>query len=506
MANESTFAALPVRQRGTLEIIDTAMKLYRRYFGVLMGWSALVAVLFLLTFAFSFGTAPFLVYPLIPASGCCAVAAAVRGQPIAFNQVWDFAKPRFGALLLITFLSSLLMSVAFGVVFLVAMLIAVGGAWMFSAINAPTEFTAIAALIGTIAALIVGSVLSVLAYAWLGLVPIIACLEDDKRSAAALGRAWDLMKGSWLRVLGLATLLSIAITAVMGIVGGTIAFVGDGMGAFVDNASDSLLLGLGLTFSGFFGLFFLFWNPIQTLVLAVLYLDLRVRKEALDLEWSSYTSAPHLETQTPDLAAVELAAAPTDIPPAPELSPASMSGFAPTVAPESQAIRPPHPAPTSPTAATSPTPRPPAPIQSTMEKPSPVAAVAPTPTEFAPNPIQIEANPIQIEANPIQIEANPIQIEANPIQIEANRIQIEANPIQIDPNLTGVAPATTPATVAQNSSELPKETSSFSAAPSNLVSPPAHDAFDFSSSFSAGEAAPFSADDGDEKRDTKASD
>ena len=293
MTPETPFPALPVRQRGTLEIIDTAMKLYRRYFGVLMGWSALVSALYLVAFSVPFGA--FLIYPLIAGSCCCCIAAAVRGQRVAFGQVWEFTKPRYGALLLILLLSSLLMGVAFGAIFLVSMLITLAGTWALSAMNAPTEVGIIVGGLGFILALGVGSVLSVMAYAWVGLVPIIACLEDDKRSAAALGRAWELMKGSWGRVLGLSTLLTIAVAAVMGIVIGSISLFGAGFDAFSSNAPESAILGMMVSFAGFFGLFFLFWNPIQTLILAVLYLDLRVRKEALDLEWNSYSTAPPIE-------------------------------------------------------------------------------------------------------------------------------------------------------------------------------------------------------------------
>ena len=183
------------------------------------------------------------------------------------------------------------MSVASGAASMIFGAVSLAGTWLFSAINAPTEVTVVVAIIGTIIGTVLSSIFSVFAYAWLGLVPIIACLEDDKRSTAALGRAWELMKGSWGRVLGLATLLSIAVIAVMGIVGGSLALFGSGISAFVDDP-ESAIWGALLTFGGFFGLFLLFWNPIQTLVLAVLYLDLRVRKEALDLEWSSYASAP----------------------------------------------------------------------------------------------------------------------------------------------------------------------------------------------------------------------
>ena len=384
MATETSFAALPVRQRGTLEIIDTAMKLYRRYFGVLMGWSALVAVMTLLSSMVPFGA--FLVYPLIAGSGCCAIAAAVRGQTIGFSQVWDFTKPRYGALMLLTFLSTLLMGVAVGVVFIAAMIIALAGVWLMSLVSAPDAITGIVGVIGVIVAMIVGSVLSVFAYAWLGLVPIIACLEDDKRSTAAMGRAWELMKGSWARVLGLSTLLSIAVLAIMGIVGGSMALYGQGMGLFTDDISESAILGLGLTFSAFIGLFFLFWNPIQTLVLAVLYLDLRVRKEALDLEWSSYASAPPQDNAS-ELGAVDIATHSLN-PSDPEFSPASMSGYEPGSL--GQSVRPPHPA-TAPDIQ-SPTPpqmRPPAPPTSAFA-PEPAPAISST--EDKSNSIDVPAN------------------------------------------------------------------------------------------------------------------
>ena len=282
----SPLPALPVRQRGTLEIVDTALKLYRRYFGVLMAWSALVAVVMLIPYVAIFA------YPLGVGSCACCIAAAVRGQRITFGQVWDFTKPRYGALLSLTLLSFLLMGVAFSVIYLASALLTVAGAWLLSAINAPTVVSVGAGIIGVLLALIIGSVASVMAYAWLGLVPIIVCLEDNMRGIGALGRAWELMKGSWGRVLGLSTLLTLAITAVMAIVGGLLGLFGAGLNVFSSDAPESAFIALGLSVFGFFALFFLFWNPIQNLILAVLYLDLRVRKEALDLEWSSYNSTP----------------------------------------------------------------------------------------------------------------------------------------------------------------------------------------------------------------------
>ena len=290
MTSETPLPALPVRQRGTLEIVDTALKLYRRYFGVLMAWSALVAVILLVGSIVSFGV--LFAYPLGVGSCACCIAAAVRGQRMTFGQVWDFTKPRYGALLLLTGLSFLILMVAFFVIFLLSMLLTVAGAWLLNRMGVPDVVSAIVGIIGSLIAMVVGSILSVMAFAWLGLVPIIVCLEDNNRGVSALGRSWDLMKGSWVRVLGLSTLLTIAVMVVMGIVGGALGLFGASINAFNGQPSESALIGLALGFTAFFSLFFLFWNPIQTLILSVLYLDLRVRKEALDLEWSSYASAP----------------------------------------------------------------------------------------------------------------------------------------------------------------------------------------------------------------------
>ena len=288
MTSETSFAPLPVRRRGTIEVIDTALKLYRRYFGVLMGWSVLVGLVSLLGSYVPF--VGLLMFPLVYGSCACAVAAAVRGQRITFGQVWDFTKPRYGALILLVILSGIMLFLAVLALGLGGLLISVMTIAGLSALSAPDAVLTTLGIIGFVAALVLGSVISVLAYAWLGLVPLVACLEDDKRGAAAMGRAWELMKGSWLRVLGLSTLLTVAILAVMSAVAVTLALTGQGFSAYIENPDS--LLGLSLAFNGTLTLFLVFWNPIQSLILSVLYLDLRVRKEALDLEWTSYTSVP----------------------------------------------------------------------------------------------------------------------------------------------------------------------------------------------------------------------
>lgn len=375
MTPETQFAPLPVRQRGTLEIIDTALKLYRRYFGVLMAWSAIVAASYLLG-ALAF--ASFLAMPLIYGASACAVAAAVRGQRITFGQVWDFTKPRYGALLLLFLLTGLLLGAAVMAIFFVSTMATVAGVWLLSSVNAPDSLSVIFGVIGGVIFTVVTSVLSVMAYAWLQMVPIIACLEDDKRGTPAMGRAWELMKGSWTRVLGLSTLLTVAVLAVLAMVGAGLALFGQGFGALLDSPSESAILGLMLTFSAFWMVFMLFWNPIQTLIIAVLYLDLRVRKEALDLEWTSYNSAPPAPASVPAVAPdVSLNAA--------HLSPSALNSSPAAFAVENSPPRPPTPA-TVASVEAAPAQRPPAPI-------STESAVAPPSFSPAPPPVVSPAPP-----------------------------------------------------------------------------------------------------------------
>ena len=330
MLSETQFAALPVRQRGTIEIIDTALKLFRRYFGVLMAWSAIIAVAGLLG---SLAFASILTWPLIYGAAACCIAAAVRGQSITFGQVWDFTKPRYGALLLLLLLTGLLLFAGIMAAMFVAGIIMFGAFYLLQLVDVPVLSAALG-VVGVVLAMVVGSVASVLAYAWLSMVPIIACLEDDKRGAAAMGRAWELIKGSWLRVMGLSALLTIAVVAVMGMVFAALGLFGQGLDVLLEGPTTGLL-----TASAALSLFFLFWNPIQTLIIAVLYLDLRVRKEALDLEWTSYASAP------PPAPANNEAALPADPNGAnAEMQPLSTSVFAGAQpAPHIETPRPPSP-------------------------------------------------------------------------------------------------------------------------------------------------------------------
>ncbi len=283
----SALPALPVRRRETLEILDTALKLYRRYFWVLIGWSALISGLALVPIL---NWVSFFAAPLLYGAVSCCVAAAVRGQNVKFSQCWAFSKPRYGPLLGTLLLSYLILFAVMMALGLAAVLVGLLGAWALS--NAPQPVQIVGMIVGFLLALTVFSVLGVVAFGWTNMVPIVVCLEDDKRSTAAIGRAFDLLKGNWRRVFGLSLILGLAAIMVFVIVSVVFALFGLGrLSGLADPTSDAFL-GLVTTFTVFIGLFSLAWYPAQTLIIAVLYLDLRVRREALDLEWTAYASTP----------------------------------------------------------------------------------------------------------------------------------------------------------------------------------------------------------------------
>jgi hypothetical protein len=281
--------ALPVRRRETLEIFDTALKLFRRYAWVLLGWSALSSVLALVPI-FSF--LAFLTMPLLEGAASCCVAAAVRGQKVTFGQCWSFTKPRYGAMLGVIVLTWIIFTCVFVAFYIAGALLVVVFALVLS--NVPQPVQIVGGVIGFVLAFVGFSCLGVVAFGWAKMVPIIACLEDDKRGTAAMGRALDLLKGNWRRVFSMSLIIGLAGIAVLGIVGGIFMLLGSAQWSelFSGNPSDSAVWALIFTFGGFAAVFAFLWNPAHSLIIAVLYLDLRVRREALDLEWTAYASAP----------------------------------------------------------------------------------------------------------------------------------------------------------------------------------------------------------------------
>ncbi len=323
---------MPLRARGVLETLDLTIKVFRRYFKVLLAWSALsigvcaIVGLFgavsagrsLMSSASGFpfsgisGTVmaslmlsslgasalAFFCYPLMVGASACCVAGAVRGQNIKFAQCWSFSRPRYWSMLGQTFLAFLVMWLgAIGVAIAFGLVIALG---VFTLSALPGFMAGLVGIIGAIFLYAAFFVMMMLAAMWLVLVPVVVCMEENNRNSNALGRALSLLRGNWRRAAGLMLLVWVAFILVGLIFQAPLALLGSSAGR-----SGSLLVG------GSFLLQMLFWlagAPFYTLLVSLFYIDARVRNEALDLEWSSHVGTPHNASDGTTNAALNTAA------------------------------------------------------------------------------------------------------------------------------------------------------------------------------------------------------
>ena len=311
---------MPLRARGVLETLDLTIKVFRRYFKVLMAWSALsigVCALVGLFGAASAGSTffdssnpypysgfnttvwaslmlsslgasalAFFCYPLMVGASACCVAGAVRGQNIKFAQCWSFSRPRYWSMLGQTFLAFLVMWIAFiGAAIAFGLVIALG---IFVVSSLPGFAAGFIAIIGGIILYAGFFVVMMLAGLWLVLVPVVVCMEENNRNSNALGRAMSLLRGNWRRAAGLMLLVWIGFILIGLIFQAPLALLETPQGG-----TGGLLMG------GSFLAQMVFWlagMPFYTLLISLFYIDARVRNEALDLEWSSHVGTPHVGT------------------------------------------------------------------------------------------------------------------------------------------------------------------------------------------------------------------
>lgn len=288
-----TFSPFPLRARGLLEIFDASIKLYKQYFWVLLGWSAVVTGVGLLGSFAGGATAIFLTPLPIGAVVCCA-AAAVRGQNVEFNQCWKFTQPRYWMMLAMYFLAALVAFLIVGALSVALVAIVAAGAFGFQSAPLTAQL-----VLGIVAFIVIGGLVTFLwtvCFSWVSLVPIVVCMEEDKKGTAALGRTMDILKGNWLRITTLMAVFGLGMLALLGILVGTASLVvgfgqiGDLLeGRNVESAAAWLaIIVMGLAYM----VFAMLATPLYYLILTVFYLDVRVRREALDLEWTTHASAP----------------------------------------------------------------------------------------------------------------------------------------------------------------------------------------------------------------------
>jgi glycerophosphoryl diester phosphodiesterase family protein len=196
------------------------------------------------------------------------VSRAVLGRSVTMSEAWHDSRDRLPRLLGLVLLVTLLAVVAVGVPTLLAAL---------------TGSFALAVL-----AVLGGAVLAV--WLWVRLSLAAPALMLERQGVmAAMRRSWKLVGGSWWRIFGILLLIQILVTIVAGIIEFPISIVagiaaGQGADSFFSGSVSELswtylaISGIGAVVSSTITL------PISAGVTALLYMDQRIRREALDLE------------------------------------------------------------------------------------------------------------------------------------------------------------------------------------------------------------------------------
>ena len=286
---------LPLRQMGIGELIDAAVKLYRRDWLALIGIVAFVLVpatfaqfwitqslvgpitttaapsneavvqFFVVTLIF-FAIQFLIVQPFLVAAITRAAADVYLGERVSIGRTYRYALSRLPAILWITILTAL----AAIVVFLPgAILLFIGVALGDAA---------------AILLLIVGGILMivapVIAFIRLSLGPPVVVVEDV-RGTGAIRRSWRLTRGHFWRLFALlilSTLIGGVALLIITIPTEAIAAI-IGPGGWPVSALGSTLASVLIT-------------PFSVLIIVLFYFDMRIRKEGFDIEVMAQELAP----------------------------------------------------------------------------------------------------------------------------------------------------------------------------------------------------------------------
>lgn len=192
------------------------------------------------------------------------IAREASGQQISAGDAWRAAAPRLPSVLLATLLvllAGLGPLLALGVILLIG-----------AAAGAPP---AVYAVIG-VPGLLVAVVLSIWFSTMFSLVTPVVVLERE-RPAAALARSWRLVRRSFWRVFGILLLATIIVAVASAILQIPFTFVSAVFGGAAGFSAGTVIAVIGTIAAG------TVTRPISAAVTVLLYVDMRMRKEGLDL-------------------------------------------------------------------------------------------------------------------------------------------------------------------------------------------------------------------------------
>jgi hypothetical protein len=192
------------------------------------------------------------------------IAREVSGQRISAGDAWRAAAPRLPSVLLATLLVVL---AGLGPLLVLGLILLIG----FAAGAPPVIYVAIG-----VPGFFVAVVLSIWFSTMFSLVTPVVVLERE-RPAAALARSWRLVRRSFWRVFGILLLASLIVAVASAILQLPFTFLSTLFGGATGFSAGTVIAVIGTIAAG------TVTRPISAAVTVLLYVDMRMRKEGLDL-------------------------------------------------------------------------------------------------------------------------------------------------------------------------------------------------------------------------------
>lgn len=345
---------LELRPRNVLDLLDAAIRLYRRNFGLLLGISAVVLVPFGVTYtvgqfyvtvampAPALGEAPtsFVINwpelivglavvvvalliawvggPLSQGALALAISEQYLGRQTGIRAAYRRAMPYWLSLLGVAIIFGLLVAAAPSAGAVIGAMIGVS-----TGIYAGETAGLLTGVIATCLGALAGTPLAVLFATWFVFYEQVMVIENV-RGIDSLRRSRELVLGHGWHVFGTLALATLAIFLLSAIVAGPASIVA----SVVAQARPSLLPHMQLLAQCIQQAVNVLTGPVFMIVQTLVYYDLRIRKEGFDLEMMA--AALRGEQVAPE-AAEEPAEAADTAPPAPPEAPAAED--APTSSP-----------------------------------------------------------------------------------------------------------------------------------------------------------------------------
>jgi len=213
------------------------------------------------------------------------VARGTIGERLTVSGLWRLAKGRIGALIGWSFiLSGVLFAVILALTLIVVLIGVLGG-------GIGVGFAILIGVVGFMAIIVLS--------AWIGtklsLVPSLLMLERET-IVGAMRRSWSLTNGYFWKTFGTQLLVNVIVQTAAQIITTPVSFIlGIGGGLLNPNGDEQgtiAFLVITTVFSGVVGAVFgAIAVVVQSAVVALIYIDIRMRKEGLDLDLTRFVEA-----------------------------------------------------------------------------------------------------------------------------------------------------------------------------------------------------------------------